>query len=165
VKGKYLVWGSVLSGLGFLGWYLNKQATYAKKLEYKVTGYKLVAVGLEGARIDLNVSLFNKGKLEIFIKRLKLNVFAEGNFIATIYNSEGVTVLPNADTQSTIQIILNPTVLLQSAGNILSNISTTNKGWENIVLTIDGNASIAQGVIPFYVPIKYSFKLSELSKA
>lgn len=153
----------MLAGLSALGWYITKQARYASKLDYKVTGYKVKSIGLEGARIDLKLTLFNKGKLEIFIKRLKLNVYSENNFLATIYAGQGISILPNKDTETSVQLLLNPKVLLQSAGNIAVNISDT--GWKNIVLKLDGSATIAQGVIPFYIPIKYSFKISELTES
>ncbi len=163
MKEKYLAWGGVLSGLGFLGWYVSKQIRYSQKLEYKVSGYKLISIGLNGARIDLQLTLSNKGRLEIFVKKLKLNIFSEGNFLATIYAGQGITVLPKKETETSVQILLNPKVLLQSTGNIILNIG--DEGWKNIPLTIDGSATIAQGVVPFFIPIKYSFKISDLKQS
>ncbi len=163
MKGKYIVWGSVLAGLGAIGWYISKQARYASKLDYEVTGYKLISIGVNGARIDLQLTLFNRGKLKMFIKTLKLNMYAENNFVSTIYAGQGVTIMPNEDTDTYVQLLLNPKILLQSAGNVLVDLGQNNQGWKNINMRVEGHATVAQGVVPFYIPIKYSFKLSDIT--
>jgi hypothetical protein len=165
VKGKYIVWGGALAGLGAIGWYIAKQASYASKLDYEVTGYKVVSLGLDGARIDVQLTLFNRGKLKMFIKTLKLNLYAENNFVSVIYAGQGVTILPNEDTDTYVQFLLNPKILLQSAGNVLVDLGQNNQGWKNINLRVEGHATVSQGVVPFYIPIKYSFKLSDITEA
>lgn len=165
MKGKYLVWGSVLAGLGAIGWYITKQARLASKLDYEITGYKVVSIGVNGARIDLQLTLFNRGKLKLFIKTLKLNLYAENNFVSTIYAGQGVTIMPNENTDTYVQLLLNPKILLQSAGNVLVDLGQNNQGWKNINLRVEGHATVAQGAIPFRLPIKYSFKLSDITEA
>ena len=163
MKGKYIVWGSVLAGLGAIGWYIAKQARYASKLDYEVTGYKLISIGANGARIDLQLTLFNRGKLKMFIKTLKLNLYAEDNFVSTIYAGQGVTIMPNENTDTYVQLLLNPKILLQSAGNVLVGLGQNSQGWKNINMRVEGHATIAQGVVPFFIPIKYRFKLSDIT--
>tara|TARA_R110001592_G_scaffold79638_5_gene238034 strand:- start:779 stop:1285 length:507 start_codon:yes stop_codon:yes gene_type:complete len=165
VKGKYIVWGSIIGGLSAVGWYIAKQAKLASKLNYEITGYKVISIGTEGARVDLQLTLFNSGKLKLFIKTLKLNLYAEGNFVSTIYAGQGVTIMPNENTDTYVQLLLNPKILLQSAGNVLVNLGENNQGWKNINLRVEGHATVAQGVIPFRLPIKYSFKLSDVTEA
>ena len=165
MKGKYIVWGSVLAGLGAIGWYIAKQARLASKLDYEITGYRVVSIGVNGARIDLQLTLFNRGKLKLFIKTLKLNLYAENNFVSTIYAGQGVTIMPNEDTDTYVQLLLNPKILLQSAGNVLVDLGQNNQGWKNINLRVEGHATVAQGAIPFRLPIKYSFKLSDITEA
>ena len=165
MKGKYLVWGSVLAGLGAIGWYIAKQAKLASKLDYEITGYRVVSIGLQGARIDCQLTLFNRGNLKLFIKTLKLNLYAEGNFVSTIYAGQGITIMPNENTDTYVQFLLNPKTVLQSAGNVLVDLGQNNQSWKNINLRVEGHATVAQGAIPFRLPIKYSFKLSDITEA
>jgi LEA14-like dessication related protein len=156
---KFIKIGLGLGALALGGYYIYGQAMLANKVDWEVTSYKLRSIALEGARIDLKLQIKNKGKFKITIKRMKINIYSEGNFLATLYAGEGIIVLPNSTSETTIQILLNPKVALQSIG---STITTMDEGWKNINITLDGNATILSGVVPFFIPIKYTFKLSEL---
>ena len=60
-----------------------------------------------------------------------------------------------------LTIKVNPKMMIQNIGTVLQNSSITD-GWKNIELSMDGGAYLSKGVIPFYIPIKYDFKLSSL---
>jgi hypothetical protein len=53
--------------------------------------------------------------------------------------------------------------MLQNVGAVLQHSSSTD-GWKNITLSLDGGLNISKGGIPFYIPISYGFKLSQLTE-
>lgn len=167
---KYLVIGGVVAALGGVAWYASNQIKLIDKLKYSVTGYDIVSISPNGARVDLKIGIENTGLLKLKVKQLKLNVFAENKFIATAYSDKVMSINPNQTEETSIQILLNPKILIQNLGSILMNtsISTVSGGgidaWKNINLKIDGSISISKGGIPFWIPIVYGFKLNEFTQ-
>ena len=160
---KYLIIGGVIAAIGGIAWYANNQYKLTDKLSYSVTGYKIVAISQNGARVDLKIGIENKGVLKVKLKRLNLNIFSEGKFIATAFSEETVKIEPNTSAEMTIQMLLNPKVLLRNLGSVLLDASTS-AGLKNIQLKIDGSLTVSKGGIPFRIPIIYSFKLSEFTE-
>ena len=155
-KGLYIGLGVGALALG--GWYAYTKAMLANKISYDITGYKLRSIALEGARVDLKLQVENKGALKLTLKRIKINIFVEGKFLATVYAGEGLIIMPNSSTETTLQILLNPKVALQTIGSTVTN------SWKNVNIKLDGNLTMLSGVVPFFIPIKYNLKLSEVAE-
>ena len=158
-KGLYIGLGVGVLALG--GWYAYTKAILANKISYDITGYKLRSIAVEGARVDLKLKVINKGALKLTLKSMKINVFAEGKFLATIYAGQGIIIMPNSTTETTLQILLNPKVALQNIGSTITNMQD---GWKNVNINLDGNLTMLSGVVPFFIPIKYNLKLSEVAE-
>jgi hypothetical protein len=160
---KYLWIGGVVAALGGVAWYAMNQVKMIDKLCFNVTGYKIISIAAQGAKINLNLSVRNLGNLKIKVKKFKFNIFADEEFLATAYSDVALNINPKDIGSTTIQILLNPKMMLQNIGSVLQNSSAT-EGWKNIILSMDGGISLSKGGIPFYIPIKYGFKLSELTE-
>ncbi len=158
-KGLYIGLGVGALALG--GWYAYTKAMLANKISYDITGYKLRSIALEGARVDLKLQVANKGALKLTLKRIKINIFVEGKFLATVYAGEGLIIMPNSSTETTLQVLLNPKVALQTIGSTVTNMQDS---WKNVNIKLDGNLTMLSGVVPFFIPIKYNLKLSEVAE-
>ena len=99
-KGLYIGLGVGVLALG--GWYAYTKAILANKISYDITGYKLRSIAVEGARVDLKLKVINKGALKLTLKSMKINVFAEGKFLATIYAGQGIIIMPNSTNRNDI---------------------------------------------------------------
>lgn len=151
--------GGIILGIGALGWYGYQQYKLTDKLCFNVTGYRIVSIGVQGARIDLTLSVRNLDRFAIKIKKFKFNFYAEEKFVATIYSDQVLDIRPNDTSSTTVQILLNPKHLISNVGSILQ--SSANVGFKNMLIKIDGGMFLSKAGIPFYVPIIYSFRLSE----
>lgn len=154
--------GAAIVGAAAGIWYVVNQVKLIDKLCYYVTGYKVVSLAAQGARIDLDLSVRNLGKLKVKVKKFKFNVFADGEFIATAYSDQQFMILPNQVGSTSFQILLNPKSMLQNIGATLQNAEY---GWQGVEITLDGGVFLSKGGIPFYIPITYPFKLSEFTKS
>jgi hypothetical protein len=161
---KYLIVGGLLAGVGALGWYGYNMYKLTDKLCFNVTGYKIRSISLQGARVDLTLSVRNLGTLSVKIKKFKFNVYSQDKFLATAYSDELLDIQPASIGKTTVQILLNPKMLMQNIGNILVQSSQTN-GWKNIPLVMDGGIHVSKSGIPFYIPIVYEFKLDDFIEA
>lgn len=157
---KYLLVGGIIAGAAALGWYGYNQYKLTEKLCFNVTGYKIVSIGLSGARVDLTLSVRNLGNLAVKVKKFKINVFADDRFMATAYSDEILDIKPNQAGKTTVQILLNPKLLLKNVGTVLQQSSST-YGWKNITLLLDGGISVSKAGIPFYIPFIYPYKMSD----
>tara|TARA_R110002020_G_scaffold469641_1_gene694830 strand:+ start:207 stop:722 length:516 start_codon:yes stop_codon:yes gene_type:complete len=157
---KYLLVGGIIAGLGALGWYGYNMYKLTDKLCFNVTGYKIRSISLQGARVDLTLSVRNLGKLSVKVKKFKINVFSGERFVATAYSDQILDIRPNEEAKTTIQILLNPQLLIKNIGSVLTESSQTG-GWKNIPLTLDGGISVSKAGIPFYIPLVITYKLSD----
>lgn len=160
---RYIILGSLAALLAAGGWYAMNQVKLVEKLEYGVTGYKIISISAEGARIDLDLAVTNNGNLKIKVKKFKFNIFADEKFIATAFSDTLLEINPKEVGTTKVQVLLNPKLLLQNVGSVLQG-SSMGMGWKNIVLTMDGGLHVSKGSIPFYVPLELSFKLSEFTE-
>lgn len=163
MKNKHLILGGLAVLVAGGVWYGVNQAALISKLEYGVKGYKIVSISAQGARVDLELAVTNKSKLYLKIKKFKLNVFADDKFMATAYSDELLEIKPNSIGTTTVQILINPKLMLRNIGSVLQDSSLAS-GWKNIMLTLDGGLNVSKGGIPFYVPLQLSFKLSSFTE-
>lgn len=160
---KYFIIGGVIAAIGGLAWYANNQYKLSWKLVYSVIGYKIISISKEGAKVDLKVNIENKGELQIKLKRLKLKVFADDKFMATAFTDIPVYIEPKKSVETTIQILF-PKSLLKNIAAIILDTASASSDLKNMNLKVDGSLSVSKGGFPFWIPVKYSFKLSEFTE-
>jgi hypothetical protein len=163
MKNKHLILGGIAVLIAGGVWYGVNQVTLISKLKYSVKGYKIISISAEGARIDLTLAVTNESKLSLKVKKFKLNVFADDKFMATAYSDELLEIKPNDIGTTTVQVLINPKLMIRNIGAVLQD-SSAGLGWKNIMLTLDGGLNVSKGGIPFYVPLKISFKLSSFTE-
>lgn len=157
---KWIIVGSVIAGLSALGWYGYNMYMLTDKLCFNVTGYKVRSIALEGARVDITLGVRNLGTLSVKIKKFKFNIYSGDKFLATVYSDEVLDIKPAAIGKTTVQILLNPKMMVQNIGSVLVQSSQTS-GWKNIPLLMDGGIHVSKAGIPFYIPFIYEFKLND----
>lgn len=160
---KYILIGAisalVISGAA----YAYHQYKLIDKLCFNVTGYKIASVSSSGVIIDLNLAVKNLGGLNVKVNSFSFDIYADNKFLAKASSDEILNIQPRDIGTTTVRIKLNPKDLLQNVGSVLQgNIS--NKGWKNIKLSISGGLNVKKGILPFYIPVKYDFRLSEYTE-
>tara|TARA_R110000787_G_scaffold44415_4_gene109008 strand:- start:871 stop:1386 length:516 start_codon:yes stop_codon:yes gene_type:complete len=163
VNKKTLIVGSIIAGLGALAVYGYNMYLLTDKLCFNVTRYKIRSIAAQKVRIDLTLGVRNLGSLSIKIKKFKFNIYSGNKFLATVYSDEILDIKPATIGKTTVQLLLNPKQLLQNIGNILID-SSQSGGWKNIPLLMDGGIYMSKLGIPFYIPIKYEFKINDFEE-
>jgi hypothetical protein len=156
---KWLLVGGVLAGLGALGWYGYQQYLLTSKLCFNVTGYRIIRLSPQNTTIELSLSVRNLGSLAVKVRRYNFNIYAENKYVATVKTNQPLDILPADIATSTVQISLNPRMILQNLGSILQ--SSSQVGLKNMRMRMEGGMSITKAGIPFYIPIVYNFNLSD----
>lgn len=160
---KYILLGSIAALVAGGAAYVYHQYKLIDKLCFNVVGYNIESFSSKGAKINLTLAVKNLGSLSIKIKKFKFNVFGDDKFLATAYSDTVLDIKPNKVGKTTVEIFLNPQDMISNIGSILQSSSSTG-GWKNITLSMKGGINVQKGIIPFYIPITYKFKLSELTE-
>ena len=154
--------GLGLTALAGLGWYIGNQVSLAKKLCFKVIGYKVNSFSLQSASIQLRMQVRNLGDLSVTIKNYKINIFGNNYYLATAQSVSETVISPNGVMDVLIDVNLSPKLVFSNILNILSTTDglTTLK---STMLEFKGNVKLSKFGIPFLIPINYGLKLGDIS--
>jgi len=72
---KLLIAGGVVLAAG-IGTFLYQQYQLSKKLCYSANGFRILRFGLDSSTVEINISLENKGELDLDLKRMNFDVYA-----------------------------------------------------------------------------------------
>jgi LEA14-like dessication related protein len=159
----------VFVGLGFLGvgaavfWYIANQLNLAKKTCIKPVGYKIQKISAEGTIIRLNLIIKNKGSFELTVTKYSFDVFGNGQKLASANSVNNIKILPNSETELYLDLTFTPKILLENVGNILQGLGGSS--WKDILLNLRGKVNCNKNIIPFIVPIDYSFTLDSVASS
>lgn len=159
MKKPILIASSIL--LASAAWYAYRMYKLSDKLCYKPVGYKLVGLSTQKADIQVKLQIKNLGSFSLTVKRYKIHIYANGNYIATTFSKDDIVIKPYDTIEIPIYLSINPKTILKNIGNVLISSSSIIK---NVVLKFTGNVVVAKGGIPFYIPIKYSSTIAEFTE-
>jgi len=151
--------GVGIASVALAAYYIANQVKLAEKLCYKLVGYKIGTLSLQSTNLQLQLQIRNKGELAVKIKGYKINVFANGYYMATAHSNSVVGVEAHGTVDAIVNIDANPKMLVKNVFSILS----TKESLKKTVFSFEGNLRISKGGIPFRIPISYSSTVNELT--
>jgi hypothetical protein len=140
------------------GAYFYQQYKMMDYLCYGLKKFKFKKIGLDSTTIELLMTIENKGNLDVDLKRLTMDVYANGDHTATINQDVLTPIKPLQSTELPIQVSFNPKNALGSIVNILS--STTSL--DSIAFRFKGKAVVKKWGIPIPVPFDFTYTIAEL---
>lgn len=156
---KFLIFGS-LATLGLGAFYVSNQISMAQKICVKGYDYRVKKLTAKDTTIEVNVDVKNKTEFTVGLNGYKFNIYGQGNYLATIESNQKISIKPKAYTRLTLEINLDPRQVLKGGWQALLSA----KGWEDIVIDVQGSLKVSKWSIPFKLPVELSFKLRELTE-
>jgi LEA14-like dessication related protein len=158
---KKAIWiGAGLLGLSAMAWYVNSQVRLIKRICVKAVGHSVKVLGLNGTTVQIKLRIHNMGELSIEVKKYKFKIEGNGTYIATAYSDIPVSITPHGTTDVSFDVVLNPKTLIKNLGTIVSGSSE----WQNIEIGVNGGIVAQKSGLPFYVPVKYRFKIKDITE-
>lgn len=154
---KLLVIGVVLF-LGTAGLYIKKTIDLAKRLRFKLIGYKVVKLGLKSTTIEGLLEIKNEDKLEVTLKSLNLDVYANNIFISKIKQKQNAVIVPNKTVNVSLRADLNPTEILSNLGSIVVGSAAL----DDVELSFKGRITVLLKGIPVVVPFDVSSTVGQI---
>jgi len=145
-------------GVGATAWYLNNQYLLAKKMCFKAIGFTVDNLSSQGSVINVKMQVKNFGSFGIIIKNYNFDVMADGVYLATVFSQTDSIIPANGVSEFILNIAINPTVLIQNIGSILSSSDFT-----NMKISINGKVKVEKFGLPFTIPVTYRFDLKEIT--
>lgn len=155
--GSALFWigGAVL--IAGAGTYLYQQWLLTDYLCYGLKKFKFRKVGLDSTSIDVVLEVENKGNLDIDLKKMAFDIYANGTHVALVNQDVQVSIKPNNKTELPLTISFNPK---QVVGNILNILNQTS--FNDISFRFKGKAIVRKWGIPIPVPFDFSYTIAEM---
>jgi LEA14-like dessication related protein len=159
-KRQKLFLGVGLFAFGVAGWYIHKQYKMAQLLCFKPKKYRIRNVSMDSATLEMDMEIKNMGELAVKVRNYKFRIYGNKRYLATAHSEKEVLIKPYSSVTVPVTITLNPRLLFRNVGTILTSMN----GWRSVELTFDGGLKVTKGVLPLYIPVRTSFKLSEFSE-
>lgn len=144
----------VLTGIGV---FLYQQYKLTEKLCYGASGFKVRSFGLDRTSIEIMFDLENKGDLDIELRRMGLDVYANDVFIARIDQTIRTKINPRSSTQIPVQITFSPRAIFKNLGLIAGASSMDNIRWR-----FKGSIVASKFGLPIPIPYNEVYTTQEL---
>lgn len=154
--GLLVVGGAVL--IGGIGTYLYQQYLLTNYLCYGIKGFKFRKVGIDNTIVDLNLKVENKADLKIDIKRMMLDIYANGTYIATINQDVTSSINPYETTLLPMSVSFNPKQVLGSVINILGA-----SPFKETSFRFKGKVVVKKFGIPIPIPFDFTYSVTEMT--
>lgn len=150
---KALIWG----GVGVLGaiatYYVVQQYQMVKNLCYKIGNVRIA--GINPVRLSLDFTVTNKGKFKATVRSIRIKVYLNGNYAATLTSKRGAEILPNSDSVTPMELSFKLREVLGTVGGTLSN-------WQKATLGLKGNIVVSKLGLPMLIRIDENVPISSV---
>lgn len=143
-----------------VGTYLYQQYALTDMLCYGTKGFKFKKIGLASTTVELNLAIENKGELAIGLKKMIMDVYANGTFVAKINQDISTSITPFGTTLLPVNITFNPKQVVGSVFNIL-----TASAFKDITFRFDGRVVVKKFGLPIPIPFDFNYTVSEMTKS
>jgi archaellum component FlaF (FlaF/FlaG flagellin family) len=151
-----LIAGGVIVAAGVTA-LLYQQYKLSEKLCYGASKFKILRLGLKSAAVGVNINIENKGELEVEIKRMKFDVYANGTYIASINQSLPSTIKPFDTASLPVTINFNPSEVFKGLKGILASTSLNGTIWE-----FKGSVTVKKWGIGLPIPLRLKYTTEQL---
>jgi LEA14-like dessication related protein len=144
---------SVALALGYL--------QYRKLMNYtvKLGGVKFKQVTSKVFNFDLFIKFTNNSDINFVVSDQEYKVYLNDKFVTKISNAEPVTILPNATNVIPVNVVFDPTVVLNMLGKNLSSILLSP---ETINIKVDGKLKAKLYGFTKSIPFVFEKNLKDL---
>ncbi len=146
----------IVGGLGLIGFalyrYITAQAKLVQDFDYKISGFNVLKFTETEIIVVLKVLFTNVSAIAGTVNSLSADLYLNDVKTGSVMENNPVVVPANGSNTIDLTISVNPTEIL---GNILTIIGGT-IGDKDVILKIDGSASISSGFIYKSLPVKFS---------
>lgn len=151
----------IVGGLALIagaGAYFYQQYKMMDYLCYGLKKFKFKKIGIDSTTIELLMTIENKGNLDVELKKLSMDVYANGDHTATINQDVLTSIKPLQSAELPIQVSFNPKQVLGS----IVNIVTSSTSFDSIAFRFKGKAVVKKWGIPIPVPFDFTYTVAEL---
>jgi len=149
---------ALLTGVGL---YVKAQYELSYKLVWNYKNFKLNYISADKAVINFDFSIQNKGELEILVRKIDIDVYANEVYVTRIFSDKDLIILPNETTSVPMQIILNPKTIIGNLNQLAFGSSTLN----DMRLKFKGKIVVKKFGVRIPIPFVYSTTYKELMGA
>jgi|10_taG_2_1085330.scaffolds.fasta_scaffold119957_2 LEA14-like dessication related protein len=153
-KKKIIVTGIIIAAIGAATFYVVKLVNFTKKLYFNTINFNITSIGLSEVNIDADFEIKNKGKIQIDISELDLDIYLNEVYVGKMNEVKTIKISPNQTTTTPIQIALDTSKVWQNIGGILSSST-----FENMNMRFKGHGKSTLLGIPIKLPINYEDKV------
>jgi len=154
---KTVLLGVFALGLGALSFYGYKQYKAVKGVKFEVIGYQIKSINLQQTVLDLTLAFTNTTDLGFDVTSYSFDIRGNEKYVGSSDSKELITVDANKVNTLKAEVVIPNKIALQSASKSIGE-----SGLKNVLITIKGGVNVKKGILPFYIPINYSFKISDL---
>lgn len=148
--------GSLLLVAG-IGTYVYQQYLLTDYLCYGTKGFKFNHIGLESTTVEITLGIENKGALSIELKKMVMNVYANGIFIAAINQNISSSIKPFETTTIPILVTFSPKKVLGNIFNILNQTT-----FKEMNFRFDGKAVVKKFGMPIPIPFDFNYSVKQM---
>lgn len=155
--GNILFWVGATALIAGAGTYFYQQWLLTDYLCYGLKKFKFKKIALDNTSIEVVLDVENKGALDIDLKKMAFDIYANGTYVASVNQDVIVSIKPNEKTSIPLLITFNPKKVIGNALNILS--ATT---FNDLSFRFKGKAVVIKWGIPIPVPFDFSYTVAEM---
>ena len=141
------------------GTFLYQQYLLTDYLCYGTKGFKIKKLGLDSTTVELNISIENKANLDIELKKMSMDVYANEIFIAKINQEVSTSIQPLSTSYLPITISFNPKMILGSALNIVSASPL-----KDLSFRFKGKVTVKKFGLPIPIPFDFSYSVTQMKE-
>ena len=139
------------------GTYFYQQYLLTDYLCYGIKGFRIKKAGLDSTTVELMLSIENKADLDIELKKMTMDVYANDVYVAKINQEVSRSIKPLSTTELPVTISFNPKKVLGSVLNIVTATSL-----KDIKFRFDGKVVVKKFGIPIPIPFDFGYTISQM---
>lgn len=155
-KKALLIAGGTILVVG-VGSYLYQQYKLSDLLCYSADGFEVKKLGLNSSTVEIQVKLQNKGELDLKLRKMDFDIYANGVFLANVNQSILAPIKPHNSVTFPISVAFSPKSIIKNLKTIVSSSSL-----DDIVWKFKGKIVVEKWGIPFPLPVKLDYTTKEL---
>ena len=148
---------SLLVAGSALAWYIWYNVHLSQKLIYGYQNVKFRGISKGQINLSLDMTIKNTTDLNVNIRGVDIDVYANGVFITTVFSNIEVTIAPNKTTEMPIILAIDSKSVLGNVQQVLFGAGSIS----DIQLKVKGKIKVRKNGIPLPIPFTYTSPLSD----
>jgi LEA14-like dessication related protein len=148
-----------VTGIGIIVYaiyrYYQNQIGLVKKVDYKISGVKIVNLSKDSVSVDITATIYNATNIEATIEEVFLDFSINGIKVGNIQEAKQIVIKPLGTTDVTYRFSFDPKIVL---GNVV-NLITFSIQAKDVNFEANGYVKLKSDFVEYTAPFDYKGNL------